>query len=527
MKSLIKYILVATVFLSTSCGDEFLDSGPLDELTDENFYRTPDQAYAALVGCYDGLQRVWAGSMSFPVASEVLSDNTFGGTGNSDGFGYQMIDEFDKNRSSADQNMFNDMWVDYYRALYRCNVLLGKLDQVEWGTDESLKTIYEAEARFLRAYMYFDMVRLWGNIPLITQPTNENVPQANPDDVYRIIAQDLEFAAANLPATSYAAQPAATHGRVTRWAAESLIARVYLYYTGYYGASDLVGEVTREEALGYVEDVIANSGHGLLDNFAHLWPAASLDNYAGEDNRETIFAIKYTYTSDYNGNTDGNHWLVMYGMREQAVYPYGNGWGGGTVNPKLWNAYSADDERRGASIISITHESIDFENVSKQREYTGFYVKKYTPMVDEEGNSPVIEKGGVNFMIAQYQDYVSIRFADVLLMAAELGSASAQDYFDQVRGRANLSPILPTRENILKERQLEFAFEGHRYWDLLRQGIDVAAATIAEQTEVLNGGTQVDKVIQAANITATKGLQQIPYTQITLSSNVLKQNSGW
>src|SRR5690606_26933821 len=268
-----------------------------------------------------------------------------GGTGSSDGFGYQMIDEFDKNRSSADQNMFNDMWVDYYRALYRCNVLLGKLDQVEWRTDTQLKTTYEAEARFLRAYMYFDMVRLWGNIPLITEPTNANVPQANPDEIYRVIAQDLEFAAANLPATSYAAQPAATHGRVTKWAAQSLIARVYLYYTGYSGAGDLVGEVTREEALAYVEDVIANSGHGLLDDFAELWPAASLDSYAGEDNRETVFGIKYTYTSDYDGNTDGNHWLVMYGMREQAVYPYGNGWGGGTVNPKLWNAYSADDSR--------------------------------------------------------------------------------------------------------------------------------------------------------------------------------------
>jgi starch-binding outer membrane protein, SusD/RagB family len=530
MKKFIKYILAASIFMSTSCGDSFLDSGPLDELTDDNFYRTPQQAFAALVGCYDGLQRVWSGGMSLPVAAEVMSDNAFGGTGNSDGFGYQMIDEFDKTRSTADLNMYNDTWVAYYRALYRVNVLLGKLDQVNWGNNLDLRNTYEAEARFLRAYMYFDMVRLWGNIPLITEPTRDNVSQADPDNVYKVIAQDLKFAAENLSATSYAAQAASTRGRVTKWAAESLIGRVFLYYTGYYGKADLVGEISKAQALAHLENVIANSGHALVDNFAHLWPAASLEDYAGEDNIETVFAVKYTYTSDYNGNTDGNHWLVMFGMREQFSFPYGNGWGGATVNQKLWNAYSANDTRRSASIISIDDEGIDFNNQSRQREYTGYYIKKYTPLVDEEGNSTVIDKGGVNFMIGQYQDYVSIRFADVLLMAAELGSPNAQTYLDDVRRRAlknSFTAVAVNQANIMNERRLEFAFEGIRYWDLLRQGVDVAASTIAETTQLLSGGSPVTKTISAAKIQETKGLQQIPFTQITLSDNVLKQNAGW
>jgi hypothetical protein len=151
-------------------------------------------------------------------------------------------------------------------------------------------------------------------------------------------------------------------------------------------------------------------------------------------------------------------------------------------------------------------------------------------MVDEEGNSVVIEKGGVNFMIGQFQDYVSIRYADVLLMAAELGRPNAQDYFDEVRTRAyqdNFSPLTVTQENIMKERQLEFALEGHRYWDLLRQGISVAAEEIAESTTVLNGGAPATKTIQAAKIVETQGLQQIPWTQITLSDEVLFQNDGW
>src|SRR5690606_13680227 len=105
-------------------------------------------------------------------------------------------------------------------------------------------------------------------------------------------------------------------GRITKWAAKSLLARVYMYYTGYYGKSDLVGVVSKAQALQHVEDVINSSGHGLVEDFSTLWPAASLENYAGEDNKEIVFSIKHTYTSDYNGNTDGNHWMVMFGMRE-------------------------------------------------------------------------------------------------------------------------------------------------------------------------------------------------------------------
>lgn len=518
------------VSVMSSCGDNFLDTEPLSTLTESNFYKTPEDAYDALVGCYDGLQRVWSDGPSFPVASEVLSDNAFGGTGNSDGYGYQMLDEFDKARSPSDQDIFESSWAAYYEAIYRCNVLIGKLDQIEWGNDEDLRVTYESEARFLRAYLYFDMVRLWGNIPLLTEPSKENLPQSDPEAVYVVIAEDLKFAADNLASVSYTAQSADTYGRITKWAAESLLARVYLYYTGYYGKGDLAGVVTGAQALAYLEDVIANSGHGLLENYAELWPAASLEDYAGEDNKETVFAIKYTYTSDYDGNGDGNQWMVMYGMREQYSYPYGNGWGGGTVNPALWNAFSSTDTRRTASIISIAAESVNFTNQAKQREYTGYYNKKYTPMVDEEGNSIAVVNGGVNFMIGQFEDYVSIRYADVLLMAAELGSPNAQDYFDDVRERAyqgDFTSLAVSQANILEERRLEFSLEGIRYWDLLRQGVDVAASTIAETTQVMNGGVNTTKTISAEKIQTTMGLQQIPYSQITLSSDVLKQNEGW
>ena len=319
MKNLKLYIPIIALLSLVACKKSFLDTEDVTSATEQNFYKTPDDAWKALVGVYDGLQR--AGSSGFGlsvVATEVMSDNAFGGTGNADGFGFQMMDEFDKLRSPSDQDMFGDNWSVYYKAIYRANMLLTHLDQVDWKGNENLRKVYESEARFIRAYLYFDMVRFWGNIPLITAPTTENVPQASPDSVYKLIAEDLKFAAANLPSTSYGAQDPSTRGRVTKWAAESLIGRVFLYYTGYYNKPDLVGVVSKAQALAYLEDVISNGGFGLVDKFANLWPAASLNNYAGEDNKETVFAIKYTYTSDWNGNVDGNHWMVMFGIRVQS-----------------------------------------------------------------------------------------------------------------------------------------------------------------------------------------------------------------
>jgi hypothetical protein len=530
MKTIKILAMAALLVAAGACKKDFLNVAPITTVTEENFYKTPADGYKALVGCYDGLQSIWSAGVSLPVASEVLSDDCFGGTGNSDNYAYQLLDEFDRARSPSDQNIFGDNWSLYYKAIYRCNVLLGKMDQIEWGTNTALRNTYEAETRYIRAYLYFDMMRLWGHIPLLTAPSADNIPQSDPDAVYKVIAEDLKFASANIKGVAYSAQPAAEHGRVTKYAAEALLGRVFLFYTGYYAKTDLVGVVDKAAVLAGLEDVISNGGYGLVENYANLWPAASVADYAKEDNKETIFAIKYTFTGDYDGNIDGNTWMVMTGMRETSSYPYGNGWGGATVNPKLWSAFDGNDTRKKASTISIADENINFTNQGKQREYTGYYIKKYSPMINEAGVPLPIANGGTDFQIGQFQDYVAIRYADVLLMAAEMGSANAQNYFDQVRRRAyltNFVSIPVNQQNIMNERRLELAFEGHRFYDLLRQGVSVAAQQIAENTTVLNGGVSASKTISAAKIIETQGLQQIPNTQITLSNGTLKQNAGW
>ena len=529
MKRLNIYFLLFLGLLTTvSCSEDFLDAEPVTEVTDANFYRTPEDAYSALVGAYDGMQQAVGGvaGLSYPVASMVLSDNMYGGTGNADPFNFQAVDEFDMNRAPTFANLYEPLWIAYYQAIYRCNVLISKMDQIDWSENPELRTRYEAEARFIRAYMYFQMVKLWENVPLLTEPNPGVVPPAEPDEIYAVIAEDLLFAAENLPVEPYTAVDA---GRIDIWAAKSMLGRVYLYYTGYYSQPDLVGMVSQAEALSHLEDVIENSGHSLLPEYAHLWPAASLEDFAGENNPEIVFSVKHTYTSDYNGNTDGNHWMVMLGMREFTHYPYANGWGI-TVTPELYNAYGEDDMRREASIIAIEEEEIPFDKIESQREYTGYYTKKYTPMATEEGGSLAVELGGTDFQIGQYQDFYVIRYADVLLMAAELGSANAQSYFNQVRERAygdEFTPLALTPENLQKERRLEFALEGIRYWDLLRRGVEEAAEELEVDTTLLSGGVEMQKVISASNVIDTRGLQQIPNNQITLSDGVLVQNPGW
>ncbi|MDD5186273.1 MAG: RagB/SusD family nutrient uptake outer membrane protein [Paludibacter sp.] len=533
---------VLTLGLFSSCSDKFLNSVPKTSLLDENFFKTEADAEMALVGCYDGYQRT-SSAFSPYLVSEVASDECFGGGGANDGRGLQLLDRFDMGQSPADNNVFNDTWSYYYKGIFRCNNLLKKLPAIaSWkSADDSVNTItknrIEGETRFLRATMYFDLVRLFENIPLVTEPTTANVPQANPLDVYKLIVTDLSFAAKNIPADAYPKAQAATNdGRITRYAAEALLARVYLFYTGYYAKDDL--GVTKKDVLDGLEDVIASNEFDTIP-YKTLWPASSYirvdstntlnkSGYAGKGNKEVVFAQKFNSTSDYNGMGDGNGWIVMMGMRNTNFSPYGKGWGACPVNPQLVNAFPSNDKRRTASVIDIVGEGIESTfDKNDQREYSGYAVKKYSPTALPDGTSDT--GGSKDFQISQDQDYVQIRFADVLLMAAELGSSNAVAYFNKVHTRAGLPAVTSVSlSDIQSERRFEFAFEGIRYWDLLRTGLDNAANTIAACAQTIKSAGVDDHVTYDINkIKATRGFMQIPDTQITLSGGVLKQNSGW
>ena len=530
--------------MMTSCSDSFLDTASKTESNTESFYKTQNDANRALIGCYDGWRQTSSNpGYGFYVASEVMGAECFGATGNTDGRGYQVTDRFDISQSSSDLNLYEADWARYYEAIYRCNELIKYEEQINW-TDETVHATYMGECHALRAILYFDLVRWFGNIPLLTVATQDNVPQADPAEVYQVIFSDLQYAIDHIPANAYPKADAENNdGRITKYAAEALYARAYLYYNGYYG-KDIEG-VTREKALACCEDIIKSGEYALVPEYKNLWPAASagiaekgdattlLGTYAGDGNAETVLSMKFTNTQDYNGNADSNRWQVMVGMRSLNAAPYGKGWGAMTVNPLFVNSYEAGDLRREASVIDIVNEgvaSVDgFDaSYSDWREYTGYCVKKYSPLCFADGTSASKIDGSGDFQTQNHQDWVIIRYADVLLMAAELGSSSAQAYLDQVRSRAGLQSVAATKANIMKERKYEFAFEAINYWDLLRQGVDYAACQIATNgIHVMSGGIDDIVVISAQNIISKQGLSQIPQNQITLSNGVLKQNAGW
>lgn len=543
--------------MMTSCSESFLDVSSKTESNTDNFYKTEGDAWRALIGCYDGWRQISsAPGQSFFLASTVMSDETFGASGNGDGRGYQLIDRFDQAQSPADQQMYSDDWKRYYAGVYRCNELITREDQIQWGENNPNQGLYIGEARAIRALLYFDMVRLWGHIPLFLEPVNENREQADPAAVYAAIVEDLKFAVNNIPADANRASDEV--GRITKYAAESLLARVYLYYTGYYGKElgytdeegVTTGTLTKDEALAAVEDVIANGGYDLVPEFNTLWPAASLvpipdkvgwneelSTYAGDDNVEIILAQKFTPTQDYNGNNDSNRWLVNLGMRSINFTPYGKGWGIGTVTPAYLEKFEAGDKRLSASVIDIVGEGIDklpefSASFYDWREYTGYTIKKYCPLVYGNGLPGTDPEGTAGFMECNPQQWVIVRYADVLLMAAELGSPNANSYLTKVRQRAGLGAVPATQENIMKERATELAFEGIRFWDLMRQAnggeiTAVADAIIATSTKVMSGGVEEIVTFDRSKILATKGLSQIPNDQIVLSNGVLKQNEGW
>lgn len=219
-----------------SCTAGFLDVESKKESTTDNFYRTESDAWRALIGCYDGWQCTTSSAgCAFYYASEIMADECFAGVGITDARNYQVIDRFDPSQSPSDMNILENEWKNYYAAIYRCNELLAHEDQISW-TSEDTKGTYMGECRAIRALCYFDMVRMWGNIPLFTEPVNENRPQADPDEVYNVIFSDLLYAVNNIPASAYPKSAAASNdGHITKYAASALLARVYLFYTGYYG----------------------------------------------------------------------------------------------------------------------------------------------------------------------------------------------------------------------------------------------------------------------------------------------------
>ncbi|MFW5972523.1 MAG: RagB/SusD family nutrient uptake outer membrane protein [Bacteroidota bacterium] len=205
----------------------------------------------------------------FDVVSNILSDDAYaGGSGSGD---QPELVEFNAHDIAVTNGKVQGLWSDRFTGIYRANLLLQHIDDISFESEE-MRAVFDAEARFLRAMYYFDLVRFFGNVPLFTRPLvadDIRVEQADPREVYNFITQELVEIIPNMRT----AIPAAEAGRASAWAAKALLGRVYLYHQDYARPVFGLGElpVSREEVVAHLEDIINNSGHRLLDDFAALW----------------------------------------------------------------------------------------------------------------------------------------------------------------------------------------------------------------------------------------------------------------
>jgi hypothetical protein len=566
MKNMKKiFLLLLTVVVIAGCSESFLDTVPLTSKTNNDFYKTTTDMDQALTAAYVTLVAVPNGSVlnAYPfVISELMSDERFGGGGDND-LTPRAICDF----KIDGQDMYLGAWKRYYTGIYRCNMILENIDKPAW-TSTAQKGSVEGQARFLRGLFFFDLSRLFGEVPLIIETKPQNLPKTPAAETYAQIATDLKIAIESFPAVPYGPALYSDLGRANKWVAEALMARVFLFYTGYYEVADLPlvggGTVTKAEVIAWVEDCIDNSGYQLMPEFRNLWPYAcanaansddpyqfSVDNglsWYGEEgnNAETMFAMKFSTFADWGTSIYySNQMDLFFGWR---AYSYkgamGEGWGMGTVNKNLWDAWSDTDIRKRGSICKVDEPA---ENITasyglgvdahdKQMDETGYWQKKYRPInlyknAEWHNYSVDFYSATRNFQLDNMQDIVLIRFADVLLMHSEL--TETIDGINEVRDRVGLTPIGAYSLDALKdERRFELAFEGVRYYDLMRWFGKSNLAGLETLLESQNGVTTFNNGVWGEKKgvdfrTVTGGFLQIPNQEVLLSDGVLVQNPGW
>jgi hypothetical protein len=462
-----KFPLIAIVILVTifSCSEDYIDVKPEGKFLTDSYYLNEQQAFTGVIAAYDLLRKNSGGFENMVTMMNAGSDDFYAGGGNAtDGAGIQSFSNYTLNQFE----MPKSFWDDFYRGVFRANILTLKLPDVPM--DENLKSRFTAEAKALRGYYYFNLVRLFKNIPLITEPVGSsewyNVVQATPEEVYTQIENDLLEAIPDLPNKI---TNIAEWGRLTQGAARAILGKVYLEE----GKKALAAE--QFAAVNGTPGEVSQYGYKLLDNFNDLW---QIDN---KYNTESIFEVAHTNLGEtgwdisYGDMDEGNLVNTMVGPRgfqdkdlTDNIPNYSTGWSFNPLLPELYDLLK-NDPRFEATVLDLKTLSEEGK-VSYAPGYqdTGYFLKKFTPTSDEE--SDLLGDMWLNHR----QNMYIIRLADTYLLEAEaLGGtgARAQALVDAVRARVGLPSIPVNMGVVLNERRLELAGEGHRWFDLRRNGL--------------------------------------------------------
>ncbi|WP_285010689.1 RagB/SusD family nutrient uptake outer membrane protein [Pedobacter faecalis] len=492
-------LMLTTVLFASSCKKDFLDRDPQGEYTSDTYpYPKGSGPFdGEIFAAYDILRSYDASGSGFIAATSIRSDDADKGSSATDGPTSLEMDNFTITPNNV---LVNDLWRGYFNLVNRANIVLDKVaNDQDPGTPPESKVYAEAEAKFLRGYAYFMLVRFFGRVPLIDRLFEDpvaqaNVPQSEPGAIYALIETDLQFAAANLPPSW---DPSKFPGRATSGAANGILAKVYL---------------TRQNwsmAMSRAQ-MVMNSGQYDLSV-----PYDEIFKESGENSKESVFEIQATANLQEK-RAYGSQFASIQGVRGTGNWNLG--WGFNVPSTRLEAAFEQGDPRRGRTILYTGGTSVYGEAVP-----TGLPNPRYNHKV----HSNPATRAALLDNFSYWMNIRILRYADVVLMYAEAANelggpantTAALNALNSVRararaGRADVLPDVTTtdqgelRDAIRHERRIELAMEHDRFFDLVRWGIAA-------------------EVFQQAGKPFVPGKHEvlpIPFTQIDISKGVLTQN---
>lgn len=523
MKKRFQYIRISSlglasllmVLLFSGC-KKFLDTQRQGEYAAEDYpYPGGAGPYDQFIfGAYNELRNFNVHVFGFLHATSIRSDDADKGSTPADGGANSA--EMDNFPVAPTNGFANSLWTGYYGLINQCNNTIFEVNNnTEIEATEDIKQQTIAEARFIRGYAYFMLVRLYGRVPIIdtlySDPAAQNnVPQSSAAEIYSFIEEDLNYAVNFLPVS----WDSKFIGRVTKGSAQGMLAKVYLTQKKW------------AQAKGMAEAVMASGQYG----FAQPPAGSNISSYdfvfreIGENSRESLFEVQATASATIPTD-NGIQYTQVQSIRGSGEWNFG--WGFNTPSEALANAYETGDPRRARTILFTSTPTTPGVTIYGETTPVGLPNPRYNQKVY---SNPAI-KAAVNSRSGWWMNVRILRYADVVLMFAEaaneLGGAAnitaAREALNSVRARARAgnNSILPDvttedqgelREAIRRERRVELAMEHDRFFDLVRWGIAQEALHAVGKTAFREGRDE---------------LLPIPQTQIDLSNGVLTQNPGY
>ncbi len=495
MKKICIPVILMVIVLS-ACDKEFLEKSPIVGTTEENFYRNEADAIAAVNAAYASLQFQLSPAGHFRwFWGDIMSDDAEkGGGSDNDVYALLLLETF---QGQSNTDLLESEWGADYEGIYRANVVLEKVPPIDM--DQDLKARILAEAKFIRAWNFYNLVTMFGGVPLadhVLAPSEYNMPRATADAVWDLIESDLTEASVDLWKRSE--YPIADLGRITHGAAQALLCKTYLWRQKW------------PEAKAAAEAVINSNEYVLVANYADIFPIY------GENNSESVFEIQYMNASGgnwgKNNANEGTFTNVFTRARGQFA-----GYGFNIPTQDFVDEFLAEgfEDPRLKSTVFMLGDTMGDRGIFTIDAAAGapyvYYSKKYfnnksedAPFGDPNPN------GGTNDRV--------IRYADVLLMHAEASyhtgdEEGARNSLNQVRARVTIPAISfsgpALLEAIYRERRLELGMEAHRFFDLVRTG---------------RGPTVLGSL---GFTTGVHELFPIPQSQIQATNGALAQNPGY